>query len=216
MARIYLCSRIPSCHFVIPQAPAMHPVAEDALGPLPIVLPRLRPSRLRGPRPPSTPGGSDDFDSSLSLYNSKASLSRSLSMASTLSSEKSYQSTQSSFSYSSSSSYIDNCILSIDTDCTLQRKAHIRRAHRQKPKGPRPLPPIPARTIRPTLVIDVRTTSYHDYEPPIPPLPLTQFPLLAPTACTTPAPHLPSPMCFSPSDMLDWDRIYEVLECVDR
>lgn len=188
----------------------------DDLAPLP-VFSRRKTSRLRGPRPCSWLQTGitirEEMEGSWSWTRRQADLSRVSTICSRTSSD-SASSNQSSItceSESSSSSYIDDT-QSLLCDHTSSRR-HRRRPQRRRPSGPRlpSCPHSPSSPIRPTLSVDTSLSSPIPLEKPVLPLPLTEFPHIAPTEPTTPAPRLPPAIEFSPSDILDWDAIFEVL-----
>lgn len=184
----------------------------DDLAPLP-VFSRRKTSRLQGPRPCSWLQTGitirEEIEGSWSWTRRQADLSRASTICSRTSSDtaSSNQSSITCESSSSSSSCID------DTQSSPSPRRHRRRPQRRRPSGPRPLscPHSPGSPIRPTLSVNTSLSPPTPLEKPVLPLSLTEFPHIAPTEPTTPAPQLPSAIAFSPSDILDWDAIFEVL-----
>jgi len=98
-------------------------------------------------------------------------------------------------------------------DAELKRRSHIRRPQRRKSHEPRPLPPIPRRTHKPSLSLDIPLSAQS--RPrwlPVPPLPMTPFPTIPPTACSTPATTLPPPVEYPRfEEEIDWSIIDEII-----
>ncbi|KAG0699848.1 hypothetical protein DFH29DRAFT_27696 [Suillus ampliporus] len=191
----------------------------DNLAPLP-VFSRRKTSRLRGPRPCSwlQTGTSvrEEPEESWSWTCRQADLSRASTRCSRTSSDSSLSNQSSITSESSfaSSSSIDHTE-SLSFDHTSSRR-YKRRPQRRRPSGPRPpstphSPSSPSSPVRPTLSVNTTLLAPVPLEQPVLPLPLAQFPHIAPTEPTTPAPRLPPAIAFSPSDILDWETIFEVL-----
>jgi hypothetical protein len=189
----------------------------DDLAPLP-VFSRRKTSRLRGPRPCSwLQTGitiSEELEACWSWTCPKADLSRASTLCSRTSddSASSNQSSINSESSSGSSSYVDDTQNSPYDHKSSRR--HRSRPERRRPSGPRPpsCPHSPTSSIRPTLSVNTSLLpSTVPLEKPVFPLPLAEFPHIAPTEPTTPAPQLPPAIAFSPSELLDWDTIFEVL-----
>jgi hypothetical protein len=126
------------------------------------------------------------------------------------------------------------------SDAEWKRRTRIRRSQREKPQGPRPLPPIPQLTFRPSLSLDMSLSTNHNRQSrrrwlPVPPLPMTPFPtgkhkshstsacsltvssyLVAPTECSSPVTTLPPPMEYPQSDEeIDWCMIDEIVASFD-
>lgn len=188
----------------------------DDLAPLPIIS-RRRTSRLQGPRPCSWLQSGitirEEIEGSWSCTRRQADLSRASTICSRTSSDSvsSNQSSSASESLSSSSSCIDDTQSSPYDQMSSRR--HECRPQRRRPSGPRPpsCPHSPNSPMRPTLCVNTSLSLPISLEEPVIPLSLTEFPHIAPTEPTTPAPHLPPAIAFSPSDILDWDAIFEVL-----
>ncbi|KAG2071954.1 hypothetical protein BDR04DRAFT_1097625 [Suillus decipiens] len=194
----------------------MQPPHADDVTPLPVFSLR-KTSRLRGPRPCSWLQTGipirEENEGSWSWTCQQVDLSRASTVCSRTSSDSasSNQSSITSESSSGSSSHIDDT-QSLPCDHMSSRR-HRRRPQRRRPLGPRPpsCPHSPTSPKRPTLSVNISLSSSVPLEKPILPLPLEEFPHIAPTEPTTPAPHLPPAIAFSPSDLLDWDAIFEVL-----
>ncbi|KAG2159027.1 uncharacterized protein EDB93DRAFT_439111 [Suillus bovinus] len=194
---------------------AMQSPHADHLAPLPVFSRRKTP-RLRGPRPCSWLQTGittrEEIGESWSWANRQANLSRASTMCSRTSSDSASSNQSSITSSSSSSSYIDD---TQSSPCDTSSRRHKRHSQRQRPSGPRPpsCPHSPSSSVRHALSI----TTSPSPSPPIPledsvlSLPLADFPHIAPTEPTTPVPLLPPAIAFSPSDILDWDAIFEVL-----
>ncbi|KAG2148070.1 hypothetical protein DEU56DRAFT_783991 [Suillus clintonianus] len=187
----------------------------DDLSPLP-VFSRRKTSRLRGPRPCSwlqTGIIREENEGSWSWTRRQADLSRTSTLCSRTScdSSSSNQSSLTSESSSGSSSYIDETQNSPFDHQSSRR--HKRRPQRRIPSGPRPpsSPHSPSSPVRPTLSVNTSLLPPVTLEQPVLPLPLAEFPHIAPTEPTTPVPQLPPAIVYSPSDILDWDAIFEVL-----
>jgi hypothetical protein len=201
----------------------MHSPRADDLAPLPVFSQRQT-SRVRGPRPSTVSWfqtgtqvkEETEGNSGWSWTCRQADLSRASTMCSYTSSESSSsnQSSTTSDSSSASSPCIDHTpSLSFDHESSRRQTC---RPQRRKPSGPRPpsCPHSPTSPVRPTLSIN--TTSLLPPAPPerpVLPLPLedSEFPHIAPTEPTTPAPRLPPAILFPPSELLDWDAIFELL-----
>lgn len=194
----------------------MQPPHADDLAPLP-VFSRRKTSRLRGPRPCSWLQTGitikEEIEGSWSWTCRQADLSRASTLCSRTSgdSASSNQSSINSESSSGSSSYIDD---TQSSPCDhISSRRHRRRSQRRKPSGPRP-PSChsPSSPMRPALSVNTSLSPPVPLETPVLSLPLAEFPHIAPTEPTTPAPQLPSAIAFSPSELLDWDAIFEVLD----
>ncbi|KAG2119109.1 uncharacterized protein F5147DRAFT_668223 [Suillus discolor] len=187
----------------------------DNLAPLPVFSRRKTP-RLRGPRPCSWLQTGittkEEIEGDWSWTHRQADLSRVSTICSRTSSDStsSNQSSIISSSSSSASSYNDDTPIS---SCDISSRRHKRRSQRQRPSGPRPpsRPHSPSSPMRPLLSINTSLSPPVPLEDPVLPLPLAEFPHIAPTEPTTPVPLLPPAITFSPSDLLDWDAIFEVL-----
>ncbi|KAG2345144.1 hypothetical protein BDR05DRAFT_961098 [Suillus weaverae] len=188
----------------------------DDIAPLP-VFSRRTTSRLGGPRPRSWLQTGitirEEIEGSWSWTRRQADLSRTSTICSRTSSDSasSNQSSITSESSSGSSSYIDDT-QSLPCDHMSSRR-HRRRPQRRRPSGPRPpsRPHSPSSPMRPTLFVNTSLSPSVPIETHVLPLPLAEFPHIAPTEPTTPAPRLPPAIAFSPSDILDWDAIFEIL-----
>ncbi|KAG1718926.1 hypothetical protein EDB19DRAFT_1664633 [Suillus lakei] len=188
----------------------------DDLAPLP-VFSRRKTTRLRGPRPCSWLQTEitirEEIEGSWSWKRRQADLSRASTICSRTSSDSSLsnESSITSESSSGSSSYIDDTQSSPFDHMSSRR--HKRRPQRRRPCGPRPpsCPHSPSSPMRPTLSVNTSLSPPVRLETPVLPLPLAEFPHIAPTEPTTPAPQLPPAIAFSPPDILDWDAIFEVL-----
>jgi hypothetical protein len=194
----------------------MYSPCADDITPLPVFSRKT--SRLRGPRPciswlrMETPVR-EEPEGSWSWACRQADLSRASTSCSYTSSESSLsnQSSITSESESSSSPCIDETpILPFDHDSSRRYKS---RPPRRKPSGPRPLSCAYSSSspVRPTLAINTSLFPPVFLEEPVVPLPLEEFPYIAPIEPTTPAPQLPPAITFPPSDLLDWDAIFEFL-----
>ncbi|KAG1753679.1 uncharacterized protein EDB91DRAFT_411871 [Suillus paluster] len=190
----------------------------DNIAPLPLFSPR-KTSRLRGPRPCSwlqtATSVREESEESWSWTCRQVGLSRASTICSRTSSDSSLsnQSSITSESSSPSASCIDDTE-SLPFDHKSSR-IHKRRSQRLRPSGPRPpsTPHSPSSPVRPTLSVNTSLVQLPPVplEQPVLPLDLAGFPHIAPTEPTTPAPQLPPAIAFSPSDILDWDTIFEVL-----
>ncbi|KAG1847501.1 hypothetical protein DFJ58DRAFT_480495 [Suillus subalutaceus] len=192
----------------------------DDLAPLP-VFSRRKTSRLRGPRPCSwLQTGitiTEEIEGSWSWTCRQPDLSRASTLCSRTSggSTSSNQSSINSESSSGSSSYIDD---TQSSPCDhMSSRRHKRRSQRRRPSGPRPpscphSPSSPSSPMRPTLTVNTSLPPPVPLEKPVLSLPPAEFPHIAPTEPTTPAPQLPPAIAFSPSEPLDWDTIFEVLD----
>lgn len=184
----------------------------DNLAPLP-VFSRRKTSRLRGPRPCSWLQTGitikEGIEGSWSWTCRQADLSRASTICSRTSgdSNSSNQSSINSESSFGSSSYIDD---TQSSPCDHMSSRRHKRSQRRRPSGPRP-PSCPHSPMRPTLSVNTSLSPPVPLEKPVLSLPLTEFPHIAPTEPTTPAPQLPPAIPFSPSEELDWDAIFEVL-----
>lgn len=196
----------------------MHPPRADDIAPLP-VFSRQKTFRLRGPRPRmswlqmETPA-KEEAEGGWPWTCRQADLSRTSTIYSCTSSESSIsnQSSVTSESESTSSPCINHTPNSpFDHESSSRR--HKPRPQRRKPSGPRPPsgPHSPNSPVRPTLSINTSLLPAIPPEQPVLPLPMKEFPQIAPTEPTTPAPQLPPAIPFPPSDLLDWDTIFELL-----
>lgn len=124
---------------------------------------------------------------------------------------------QTSFRLSTCTSSDEDSVISRAHEADLQRRPHIRRARRNKAKRPRPLPALPSNINRPPLSINIPlspdpTQNYRPRWLPVPPLPMSAFPTIPPTACSTPATTLPPPVEYPRfEDEIDWSVIDEIL-----
>ncbi|OAX43083.1 hypothetical protein K503DRAFT_862554 [Rhizopogon vinicolor AM-OR11-026] len=194
----------------------MYSPCADDITPLPVFSRKT--SRLRGPRPciswlqMETPVR-EEPEESWSWACRQADLSRASTSCSYTSSESSLsnQSSITSESESSSSPCIDEIpILPFNHDLSRRHKS---RSQRRKPSGPRPLSCVYSSNspVRPPLSINTSLLPHVPLEESVLPLPFAEFPYIAPTEPTTSAPQLPPAIPFSPSDLLDWDAIFEFL-----
>ncbi|KAF7433365.1 hypothetical protein PC9H_005315 [Pleurotus ostreatus] len=124
-------------------------------------------------------------------------------------------------SSSTSSSESSEDSQSFGSECSLQRRHHIKRRQRRlrplpSPPSPPPPPPesrAPGRFIPPSPTAKIRRL-------PVPPLPISAFPAVSPTRCSSPIPSSPMSPPPLPDDVrrwspiqIDWDAVMEeVLE----
>lgn len=168
-----------------------------------------RTSCRHGPRPVSSNRSSsssiegiDEFDESLSVPSSPI---RPLDLS------RSFSTTSSLYSRYSTSSY-DPCEAVAPLE--LKRNSHIRRSQRRKP---RPLPPVPSTNRRPSLALEIPSSPPPPMRSrsrwlPVPPLPMTPFPEIAPTACSTPSSSLPPAVEYPYFEgEIDWCLIDEIM-----
>ncbi|OJA07697.1 hypothetical protein AZE42_01866 [Rhizopogon vesiculosus] len=197
----------------------MYSPRADDITPLPVFSRKT--SRLRGPRPciswlqMETPVR-EEPEESWSWACRQADLPRAstscsyTSSESSLSNQSSITSESSSSSSSSSPCINETPILPFDHDSSRRHKS---RPQRRKPCGPRPLSCAYSSNspVRPFLSINTSLLPHVPLEESVLPLPFVEFPCIAPTEPTTHAPQLPPAIPFSPSDLLDWDAIFEFL-----
>jgi len=194
----------------------MHSPRADDLAPLRIFS-RRNTSKLRGPRPciswlrAETPVR-EEAEGNWSWTCRQADLSRTSTMYSYTSSESSFSNQSSVTSESSSAPSPIDYTPNFPSDHKSTHRLKCR-PERRRPSGPRPLssPRSSTSPVRPTLSINTSLSSPVSLEQQVLPLPLAEFPHIAPTEPTTPVPQLPPAIPFSPSDLLDWDTIFELL-----
>ncbi|KAF9495731.1 hypothetical protein BDN71DRAFT_827112 [Pleurotus eryngii] len=121
-------------------------------------------------------------------------------------------------SSSTSSSENSEDSQSFGSECSLQRRHHIKRRQRRlrplpSPPSPPPESRAPSRFIPPSPTQKIRRL-------PVPPLPISAFPAVSPTRCSSPIPSSPMSPPPLPDDVrrwspiqIDWDVVMEeVLE----
>jgi len=125
------------------------------------------------------------------------------SRSSSVSSISSVASTSSSMSSLSTSS--------IDSNGSLKRRSHIRRQHRERPGGPRPLPQPPISSRPFTFPIMTNVDNYSPRLDPVSALPLTAFPEVPPTAITNHSHSSMPPLPEERVPYIDWDDVESMM-----